>query len=85
LAGGTDSLGDLVNVSRQRKLLVLDLDETLIYATDQPLSVPEGFRVGPYYVYLRPHLRRFLESCAVHFDIAVWTASSVDYAAAVAT
>ena len=69
---------------QQRKLLVLDLDETLVYATDQPLSMPEAFRIDPYYVYLRPHLRPFLESCVVRFDVAVWTASSVDYAAAVA-
>jgi len=74
-----------VNVPKQRKLLVLDLDETLVYATDRRLSTPEAFKVGPYNAYLRPHLRPFLEFCAARFDVAVWTASSADYADAVAT
>jgi TFIIF-interacting CTD phosphatase-like protein len=72
-----------VNVSRQRKLLVLDLDETLVYATEQRLSVAEEFKAGPYYVYLRPHLRPFLEFCVNRFDVGIWTSSSADYAQAV--
>jgi len=68
----------------QRKLLVLDLDETLLYATSERLSTSEAFEVGPYYVYVRPHLRPFVEFCAARFDIAVWTASSADYANTVA-
>jgi len=71
--------------SVQRKLLVLDLDETLIYGTEQQLSTAEAFKAGPYFVYLRPHLRPFLDFCADRFDIAVWTASSADYAHAVVT
>ncbi len=67
-----------------RKLLVLDLDETLVYATVTPLSVPEAFTVDPYYVYLRPNLEAFLEFCFDRFDVGVWTSSSPDYAAAVA-
>jgi RNA polymerase II subunit A small phosphatase-like protein len=74
-----------VTFYRQRKLLVLDLDETLVYATDQRLSTPEAFRIGPYYVYLRPHVHPFLDACDFRFDVAVWTASSADYATAVAT
>jgi TFIIF-interacting CTD phosphatase-like protein len=74
-----------VNGPTQRKLLVLDLDETLVYATDKRLSTPEAFKVGSYYAYLRPYLQPFLEFCAVRFEIAVWTASSPDYADAVAT
>ena len=74
-----------MSVPKQRKLLVLDLDETLLYATNQRLSTPEAFKVGPHYAYLRPHLRPFLEFCAARFDVAVWTASSADYANAVAT
>jgi TFIIF-interacting CTD phosphatase-like protein len=69
----------------QAKLLVLDLDDTLLYATDQRLSIPEAFKVGPYYAYLRPHLRPFLEFCSARFDLAIWTASSADYANGVAT
>jgi len=31
-------------------LLVLDLDETLVHATEQALDVPADFHVGPYFV-----------------------------------
>lgn len=74
-----------MTVGQQRKLLVLDLDETLLYATDNRLAMPEAFRIGRYYAYLRPHLPPFLEFCAARFDVAVWTASSADYAKSVAT
>ena len=65
------------------KLLILDLDETLLFATEERLEMPEAFIVGQYYVYLRPHLGEFLAACSTRFDIAIWTASSEDYAAAV--
>jgi len=35
------------NMTRVR-LIVFDLDETLVHATEVPLSSPEAFRVGPY-------------------------------------
>jgi hypothetical protein len=35
------------------KLLVLDLDETLVFATEWKLPRIEDFRVGSYFVYLR--------------------------------
>ena len=72
-----------MSVAPQRKLLVLDLDETLVYATEQRLSIPEEFKAEPYYVYLRPHLRPFLEFCVRRFDVGIWTSSSADYAHAV--
>lgn len=34
------------------KLLVLDLDETLIFGTERELERPCDFSVGPYFVYL---------------------------------
>ena len=66
-----------------RKLLVLDLDETLIHASEQPLGQPEDFRVGPYFVYRRPHLEHFIGQVARHFELAVWTSSGEGYAAQV--
>jgi TFIIF-interacting CTD phosphatase-like protein len=63
-----------------RKLLVLDLDETLLYATETPLSRAADFRVGPYHVYRRPHLDPFLAGCFDRFEVAVWTSSSPLYA-----
>jgi TFIIF-interacting CTD phosphatase-like protein len=66
-----------------RTLLVLDLDETLIFASERPLERESDFRVGAYYVYRRPHLDEFLKSCSQISQIAVWSSSGANYLAAV--
>lgn len=66
-----------------RSLLILDLDETLIHATEQPLEHPPNFSVSPYHVYKRPFLDHFLHVCNEHFELAIWTSSSASYAHAV--
>lgn len=63
-----------------RKLLILDLDETLVFATERPLVRAADFHVGPYYVHKRPGLTGFLDRCFELFDVAVWTSSSPLYA-----
>lgn len=67
----------------KRLVVVLDLDETLIYATEDPLDHPAAFVAGPYSVYLRPHLHEFLNAVADEHRVALWTASSASYAALV--
>ncbi len=62
------------------KLLILDLDETLIYAAEEPLEHAADFRVGRYAVYKRPGLDTFLEFAADAFRVAVWTSSTEPYA-----
>jgi RNA polymerase II subunit A small phosphatase-like protein len=66
-----------------RKLLVLDLDETLIYANERPLARPADFEVAPYFVYLRPGVDEFLLRVAEIYRLGVWTSSSPAYAQAV--
>lgn len=66
-----------------RKLLVLDLDETLVHARETPLTRPEDFRIGPYFVYRRPHLAEFIATVSQSFDLGVWTSSGSVYAAQV--
>ncbi len=66
-----------------QKLLIFDLDETLVYATTQPLERAPDFEVGPYAVYKRPFADELIAFCAQHFKIAVWTSSSESYAAEV--
>ena len=61
-------------------LLILDLDETLIFATENKLYTPEDFICGEYFVYKRPHLDDFLDSIKKYYDIAVWTSSTRAYA-----
>lgn len=66
-----------------KKLLIFDLDETLVYATVQRLAREPDFELGPYAVYKRPHVDALIAFCAEHFRIAVWTSSSENYAAGV--
>jgi RNA polymerase II subunit A small phosphatase-like protein len=61
-------------------LLILDLDETLIYATKTPLDRPADFMATGHHVYRRPGVEAFLADCLAHFTVAVWTASGALYA-----
>jgi len=61
-----------------RKLLVLDLDETLIHGC--PGASGGDFLAAGIPVFVRPGARVFLEQMAVTFDLAVWTSASSDYA-----
>lgn len=66
-----------------RLLLVLDLDETLIHASEIELDRTADFRALDYHVYRRPHLQRFLDYALANFEVGVWTSSGKVYAAAV--
>lgn len=62
------------------KLLVLDLDETLVYSTERALDRPADLRVAGYHVYKRPHLDSFLDFAFSNFKVGVWTSSGALYA-----
>ncbi len=72
-----------MTIAPPRKLLVLDLDETLVHASEQPLAHAADFLVGPYHVYKRPHVAEFLADVLLVFDVGVWTTSGPGYAAQV--
>ena len=65
------------------RLIVFDLDETLVHATEEALPHPHSFEVTPYFIYKRPYSSELIEFCASHFDIAVWSSSSERYVDAV--
>lgn len=65
------------------KLLVLDLDETLVHARETRLPHEPHFGVGPYAVYERPGVRDFIAHVLGRFEVGVWTSSGEQYAAAV--
>ncbi len=67
-------------MERTRPLLILDIDETLVYATDDVIDSFD-FKVGPYHVRKRPHVDLFLETVRSWYDLAVWTSASSRYAA----
>ena len=60
-------------------LLVLDLDETLIYATEDVLSREPDFQCSQFHVYRRPYLDEFLNRVKDLYRVAVWTSSSAAY------
>lgn len=64
---------------KSEKLIVLDLDETLIHATENALSIPCNFRFDHYFIYERPHLRQFLNDLSKHFAIGIWSSAGDDY------
>ena len=63
------------------KLIVLDLDETLIHATKKKIHEEYSFQVFNYFVYKRPFLDGFLSELKNHFKVAVWSSASDDYVA----
>lgn len=72
---------------RDRKCLVLDLDETLVHSSFKP--VPEADFLVPveidgvvYQVYVskRPHVDAFLKRCGELFEVVLFTASLAKYA-----
>lgn len=66
--------------SAEKKLLILDLDETLVYATEVKLEYQQDFIVGQYFVYKRPFLQEFIQFCLENFDVSIWTSSTSNYA-----
>jgi len=63
-----------------KKLLIFDLDETLIHGAERPLERSADFSVGPFDIYERPHMRAFMSFCRKHFKVAIWTTATENYA-----
>lgn len=63
--------------TKSDKLLILDLDETLIHATEKKLTIKEDFKFDNYFIYKRPNLIFFLNEIAKHYTIGIW--SSADH------
>lgn len=71
----------------KRKVLILDLDETLVHSTLKPVS-HHHFNVDvlidnvscKFYVIKRPHVDTFLRKVAEWYDVVIFTASMQQYA-----
>ncbi|CAF0947256.1 unnamed protein product [Adineta steineri] len=71
----------------QKKLLVLDLDGTLIFAEEKveliymQVEQRHDFELedGSILVWKRPDIDEFLEWCFEHYDIGIWSASGSEY------
>ncbi len=62
-----------------KALLILDIDETLIYASKTMLDLEENCKVFDYYVYERPYLKAFLDHVEIDYELALWSSASDDY------
>jgi RNA polymerase II subunit A small phosphatase-like protein len=62
------------------KLLVLDLDETLVHSSTSQLGRAPEHEILGYHVYERPGVRAFLEDAFSRFAVGIWTASTAAYA-----
>lgn len=71
------------NSAHNKILLILDVDETLLFASEHRLAHAPDFAAGPYFVYLRPHLHEFLHNAQSRFQLAIWSSSSANYLYAV--
>lgn len=62
-----------------KPLLILDLDETLIFASEQRIERDPDFTCGPYSIYCRPYLNEFFQEIITAFRFGVWTSATEDY------
>ena len=63
----------------QKRIVIFDLDETLIHATKERLSGKEDFCFQGYYIYKRPKVDDFLNECSKLCSIAIWSSAEDDY------
>jgi len=63
----------------EKILLILDLDETLIHATETKLSIAPDFQYSEYFVYKRPYLIEFLNEVSKYYKLAVWSSADDEY------
>jgi RNA polymerase II subunit A small phosphatase-like protein len=66
-------------VNKSAILLILDLDETLVYASEERLTINEDFTFDHYFVYKRPGLDNFLKQVNEHFKIGIWSSAGDVY------
>jgi len=64
---------------KSNKLIILDLDETLIHATQSELNNPYNFKVDKFFIYERPYLREFLVDISRYFSIGIWSSATDSY------
>ena len=62
-----------------KPLVILDVDQTLIFASKNRLGRRPDFEVYDYAVYKRPNLNEFITRLDKSYEIAVWSSAGNDY------
>jgi RNA polymerase II subunit A small phosphatase-like protein len=63
-------------MKNDRKLVIFDLNGTVLHATKNRLRHEPQFQVRQYHIYVRPKVVDTLENLASHYDIAFWSSAS---------
>lgn len=69
---------------KSEKLIVFDLDETLVHSTENLLQNTPDFQIEHLYVYKRPGLEGCLNRLSDFFHLAVWSSADEGYVQKVA-
>eukprot|EP00920_Eleutheroschizon_duboscqi_P012873 GHVT01030526.1.p1 GENE.GHVT01030526.1~~GHVT01030526.1.p1 ORF type:complete len:507 (+),score=51.81 GHVT01030526.1:1450-2970(+) len=85
--GRKNILPAMSNAHRGRQTLVLDLDETLMHCSPEPIPGVQADMLVVFedvmnkgHVYYRPYVHEFLEAVAKEFEVVIFTASTQNYA-----
>ena len=62
-----------------KPLVILDVDQTLIFASKERLDRQPDFEVYKYVVYKRPNLIEFITRLEKSYEIAIWSSAGNDY------
>ena len=87
------NIDDKKNINQNKKMLILDLDETLVHSCLKPIQI-KGHSIQPdialqvkfhqnyhnVYVLKRPYVDEFLEEMDKYYNIIIFTASVQEYA-----
>ena len=68
-----------MTVEKSNILVILDIDETLVYATKNQLDIDHDCELDDYFVYKRPHLGKFIDYIDKNFRFAIWSSATDDY------
>jgi len=69
-----------IDPQADRPLLILDLDETLIFGTRDRLDRPHDALLEPYAIHHRPQVAGFMARVRTAYALAAWTSATRDYA-----
>ena len=62
-----------------RSLLILDVDEVLIYSTEYIGEAEYDFEVATYCTRIRPFAKSFIKAVFNWYNVAVWSSATTDY------
>jgi len=66
-------------VSERVKLMILDVDETLIHSCSEWIGRKADFIAADHMIFVRPYAKTFISLALQQYKVAIWTASYGQY------